>query len=67
MIDAKVEDAAVQGDHGQRRGIDHYPKTLHYAAQDENGKWVIHRPTLDVDTAGHTAEECAFSFKIALG
>ena len=61
-----VKYTAGQGDHGNRSGIDHYPKTLHYSVKDKDGKWKIRRPTLDVDSAGHTATECATAWELSL-
>ena len=66
LIVHEVKYTAGQGDHGNRSGIDHYPKTLHYPVKDKNGNWKIRRPTLDVDSAGRTAPECAAGWQISL-
>jgi hypothetical protein len=34
--------------------------------KDKNGNWKIRRPTLDVDSAGHTDPECAAGWQISL-
>jgi hypothetical protein len=66
LIVHEVKYTAGQGDHGNRSGIDHYPKTLHCPVKDKNGNWKIGRPTLDVDSAGRTAPECAAGWQISL-
>ena len=48
-------------DHGNRKGVDHLVKVIMWATQDaKNGKRSIRRFNLDIDEAGHKAEEvCA--------
>lgn len=65
LIVNKVDHVAAQADHGNRSGCDHYPKTLHFAKK-VNGQWRMQRPTLDVDSSGHTAEACATAWEISL-
>jgi hypothetical protein len=66
LIVHEVKHTAGQADHGNRSGIDHCPNTLHYSMKDKDGKWKIRRPTLDVDSASHTAPECAAAWQISL-
>ncbi len=60
LLEHNVSTVGGQGDHGNRRRIDHYPKTIHAAIpmDKDREKWSIISPTLDIDGCHHTTDAC---------
>jgi hypothetical protein len=69
LLEHNVSTVGGQGDHGNRRRIDHYPKTIYAAIpmDKDREKWSIISPTLDIDGCHHTTDACVRSWEIALG
>ena len=59
MKDAGVTHLGITTDHGHRKGQDHLVKLLSYPSKKDNGSLTISHLCLNVDSAGHSAEEAS--------
>jgi hypothetical protein len=69
LLEHNVSTVGGQGEHGNRKRIDHFPKTIHAAIpmDKDREKWSIISPTLDIDGCHLTTDDCVRSWEIALG
>jgi hypothetical protein len=59
MKDAGVTRLGITTDHGHRKGQDHLVKLLSYPTKKDDGSLTISHLCLNVDSAGHSADEAS--------